>query len=62
MVWGGYLCWLAMQSTSCAADVLNFTLVCTGLLAIIELVGFVSVYFVFIPSFMIQLRAAAKFT
>ena len=19
MVWGGYLCWLAMQSTSCAA-------------------------------------------
>ena len=43
-------------------DVLNFTLVCTGLLAIIELVGFISVYFVFIPSFMIQLRAAAKFT
>ncbi|CAK9020253.1 NAD-dependent protein deacetylase Sirt7 (Regulatory protein SIR2 homolog 7) (SIR2-like protein 7) [Durusdinium trenchii] len=62
MVWGGYLCWLAMQSTECAADVLNFTLVCTGLLAIIEFIGFISVYFVFIPSFMIQLRAAAKFT
>lgn len=62
MVWGGYLCYLAMDSTQCAVDVLNFTLVCTGLLAIIEFIGFISVYFVFIPSFMIQLRAAAKFT
>eukprot|EP00439_Symbiodinium_sp_Y106_P080574 s842_g19.t1 len=62
MVWGGYLCWLALASSECAVDVLNFTLVCTGLLALIEVIGFFSVYFVFIPSFMMQLRDAAKFT
>ncbi|CAJ1334370.1 unnamed protein product [Effrenium voratum] len=62
MVWGAYLCWLAMASASCAQDVLNFTLVCTGLLAVIEVIGCFSVYLVFIPSFMFQLRDAAKFT